>query len=199
MLEQLFGSQTRVKLLHVFLNNPEKAYFVRELTRMLGSQINAVRRELENLETIGLIKVVIQEEDVKSSSKMKYFQAVPDFLFYTELKNLIRKNQFTLEQEFSTALQKIGDIRYLALTGKFVGLESVKTDLLLVGDIDKDKFKKLLTIYEKKFNKEINFTLMTVEEFSYRRNVADKFLYSILDNKKIVMIDSLINTGNYRF
>lgn len=198
MLEQLFGSQTRVKLLQIFLNNPEKAYFVRELTRMLGSQINAVRRELENMENIGLIKVIVHDKSNHAANKMKYYQVVPEFIFYPELKNLIRKNQFSLEQEFSGAIQKAGELQYIALTGKFVGLEAVKTDLLLVGEINKEKFKKLLSAYEKRFNKEINYTLMPVDEFSYRRNVADKFLYSILDNKKIVMVDNLINTGNFR-
>lgn len=195
MLEQLFGSQTRVKLLHIFLDNSEKKYFVRELTRLVGAQINAVRRELENMEKMGLIKKIAQTKDDPKNSKMKYYQVSTDFLFYPELKNLIRKDQFTVEQQFAADLQELGKIQFLALTGKFVGLEHIRTDVLIVGDVKPEKVKKLLVSYEKKFNNEVNYTVMTTDEFNYRRGVADRFLYSILDNKKVVMIDTLVNTS----
>ena len=55
-LKALFSSQTRVKLLSTFLLHPESEYFIRELTRLLGEQINSIRRELENLRRIGLVK-----------------------------------------------------------------------------------------------------------------------------------------------
>ncbi len=57
-LEQLFGSRTRVKLLKLFLNSPEKMFFVREIARAINSQINSVRRELLNLKDLGIIKEV---------------------------------------------------------------------------------------------------------------------------------------------
>jgi len=69
MLEQLFGSQTRVRLLQIFLSNPEEKYFVRELTRNLNSQINAIRRELENLEELGAIRIVEEKGEQKQQKK----------------------------------------------------------------------------------------------------------------------------------
>jgi len=198
MLEQLFGSQTRVKLLQIFLNNSDSYYFVRELTRMLDSQINAVRRELENLLRLGIIVEVrptVEGKSKKSKQKMRYYQAAPDFILYADLKNMIQKTQFVLEQEFARDLSKVGRLTYLALTGAFVGEKAVPVDLLIVGDISKVKFKKVIEKYQKKFNREINYTLLDAEEFNYRRNVADRFIYSILDGKKIVMVDEIFNTG----
>ena len=68
MLEHLFGSTTRVKLLRLFYNNQDRAYFVRELSRVIDIQLNAVRRELANLEELGLVKQVAfgesKEEEV---------------------------------------------------------------------------------------------------------------------------------------
>jgi hypothetical protein len=55
MIEQLFGSKTRVKLLQLFYSNPNRAFYVREITRKIDEQINSVRRELSNLLSIGLI------------------------------------------------------------------------------------------------------------------------------------------------
>ena len=56
MIDSLFGSKTRIKLLNLFLNNSGRAFYVREITRDIGEQINSVRRELANLVTIGIIK-----------------------------------------------------------------------------------------------------------------------------------------------
>ena len=58
MLEHIFGSKTRVNLLSTFYNNPDKQFFVRELTRIVKGQINSIRRELTNLKKIGLIEIV---------------------------------------------------------------------------------------------------------------------------------------------
>ena len=55
MVEQLFGSKTRVKLLQLFFSNPNRSFYVREITRKIDEQINSVRRELANLLSIGII------------------------------------------------------------------------------------------------------------------------------------------------
>src|SRR6266550_1838167 len=55
MVEQLFGSKTRVKLLQLFFTNPNRSFYVREITRKIDEQINSVRRELANLLSIGII------------------------------------------------------------------------------------------------------------------------------------------------
>jgi len=80
MLEQLFGSKTRVMLLRLFLNNPEKFYFVRELTRSLETHLNSIRRELSNLESIGIIdfhsKTDLSKEagkEIKDNKKGRIF------------------------------------------------------------------------------------------------------------------------------
>lgn len=193
MLEQLFGSQTRVKLLHIFLINPDEKYFVRELTRDLESQINAVRRELQNLEDIGIIKKV-EDTDPDSKQKKKFYQADIKFVLYSELKSILQKSQFLLEKKFAKSLEKIGKVYYLALTGFFVGNKSIPIDMLIVGKLNKKKFEKLLKNFEKNFRREINYTLLDKEEFEYRRSVADRFIYSILDSEKIVMTDEIMNT-----
>ncbi|PIT86470.1 MAG: hypothetical protein COU33_02995, partial [Candidatus Magasanikbacteria bacterium CG10_big_fil_rev_8_21_14_0_10_43_6] len=77
MLEQLFGSKTRLKVLRVLYREPEKPFFVRELARAVGVQINAVRRELELLVSIGLLQEIEKEaEDTSKSGATlrKYYQ-----------------------------------------------------------------------------------------------------------------------------
>lgn len=199
MLEQLFGSQTRSKLLQVFLTNPETKYYVRELTRALNSQINAVRRELQNLEDLEIIKVIEDEkgsEAHNADSKRKFYQVNPKFIIFPELKSIFQKAQFLLEKNFARELKKSGNVHYLALSGFFVGDKESPIDMLVVGNLEKRSFDKVLKNFEKDFRREINYTFLNKEEFDYRRSVADKFLYSILDANKIVLIDEIFNQAS---
>ena len=196
MLEQLFGSQTRSKLLQVFLSNPDGKYFVRELTRALDSQINAVRRELQNLEELGVIKLVVEDKNDQEKAreeKRKFYQINPKFILFPDLKSIFQKAQFLLEKNFATAVKKIGKIHFLALTGFFVGDKDLGVDMIIVGDVNKKKFDKILKNFEKDFRREVNYTLLEKDEFDYRRSVADRFLYAILDANKIVMVDEIFN------
>ena len=70
--EKLFGSKTRAKLLRLFFENPEKSFYVREMTRVIGEQINSVRRELLNLESIGIIKNETFDNKVYYSANSKH-------------------------------------------------------------------------------------------------------------------------------
>ena len=174
MLEQLFGSRTRVKLLRLFLSESDKSYFVREITRIIDERINSVRRELSNLEDMGLL--VTYPKDQK-----KYYQANSNFILFPELKGLILKAQVILEDKLVSDIKALGNIQYMALTGFFVGLQGNSTDILLVGKINRDKLTKLMTNFEKFFNRGINYTVMTTKEYKYRRDLTDRFLYDILE------------------
>lgn len=210
-LEQLFGSKTRVKLLKLFLNSPDKKFFVREVARAINSQINSVRRELLNLKGLGIItEVEMPKENYlvpkvdgqkKFSGKFKkvknkdvvkkFFQANSDFILFPELKALLLKADFLLEKNFVNAIRRVGSVDYLVLTGQFVGMPGISADLLLVGRFNRKKIAKLVKSFEKDFGREINYALMSRQDFKYRKDVTDRFLYSILENKKVVMVDEL--------
>lgn len=209
MLEQLFGSTTRVKLLQRFLNNPDQPYYLRELARAIHVQLNSVRREVANLERIGIICPMTSPDVLPGSaggthpapaaratrrrSLKKFYLANPSFLLNPELKALLVKAQLLLEQKLVERIRSIANVRYLALTGMFVGLEGFCTDLLLVGTVNRKRLARLMQQFERELDHSINYTVMTVTEFHYRYNITDKFLYTVLENKKIVIIDRLRN------
>lgn len=195
MLEQLFGSKTRVRLLRLFLQNQNEAFFVRELTRKIGAQINAVRNELENLIDLGLIEVTEDPHDdgtmPATKQQKKYFRLNNSSLLTPELRALFIKSRVLLEKDFVQKLAQAGSISYLALTGQFVGIEKAPTDILVVGRLNRDRLVSLIKTFEREFGREINFTFLTPQEYKYRRDVTDRFLYSILESKKIVVIDTV--------
>src|SRR3989344_4400327 len=208
MLEQLFGSKTRVKLLRVFLNNPSQPYYVRELARTLKTQLNSVRREVVNLERLGIIKSIeLLEEDLeklkelkkskpknskpRNSGSKKYFLADTAFILYPELKALLIKAQVLLEKDFVEKIVKMSKLKLFILTGIFVGMEGAPTDMLLVGKIDRKKLISSVKKFEKGLDHNINYTVLTQNEFQYRQDITDRFLYDILEGRKIIIIDEL--------
>lgn len=189
-LEHLFGSKTRVKLLRLFLHNPEEAFFVRELSRRVGAQIHSVRRELQNLEKLGIVKASGGggSKGVSSALRKKYHQADTGFVLFGELQSLLRKSQVLLERNLVQRIQKLGNVQYLTLCGVFVG-EEAPTDLLVVGKLPNEPLQRLVKRFEQEVGYPVNYTLMTPEEFSYRRDITDRFLYGLLEKKNMVMIN----------
>ena len=130
MLKKLFTSNTRIKLLSLFLLNPEEEYFIRELTRKLNEQINSVRRELDNLKKVGLLKS-------KMKNRKKYYSVNKNFVAFHDLRNIIIK-AMSGKDDLVKKIIKLGEVEFMALLGIFVDKPS-PVDLLLVGKIDKQK------------------------------------------------------------
>ncbi|HBR80270.1 MAG: putative transcriptional regulator [Candidatus Uhrbacteria bacterium GW2011_GWE2_45_35] len=193
-IEQLFGSKTRARLLGLFLENPEQSFFVRELTRKIDAQLNSVRRELQNLIELGLVvENTAKDTGVKKalSDRKKFYVANTNFLLFHDLRNLFRKIQILLKQSLVQEIQSRGDVDLLIFTGRFVDSKEVQTDILIVGSIDQKALQKIVSEFEVELGYEINYTLMPKDEFNYRRQITDRFLFAILEGEKVVMVDKL--------
>lgn len=182
MLDQLLGSRTRAKILRLLLTNPEKSYFVREMSRKIKEHINSIRRELTFLSSVGIITA-------SGDGQKRFYQVNVSYPLFPELKGLIFKAQVMEEQRLLAAIQDSGRIMLLVLTGFFVGQEEAPTDILIVGSVNRVKLKKLMLTFQEHFDREIHYTVMTKAEFEYRHSLTDRFLYSILSGPMITVID----------
>lgn len=201
MLEKLFGSKARVKILKLFLLHPAEKFYIRQLARDLKLQLNSVRRELENLENFGILTAAAKEagetekETGAASSaggqEKKYYRANPNFVLFDEIKALIVKAQILYEKDFVRKLESVGKVKLLILTGIFVNNPNAMIDILLVGKVNKIKLAKLIRELEVELGREINFTVFDSQEFKYRRDITDIFLYGILDGRKMIVIDQI--------
>lgn len=192
MLEHIFGSRTRVKLISLFLSTPDEPIFVRELTRRIGTQINAVRRELANLLKFGFISETAGEvgDDKRPGLKRKYYKLNATYPLLPEIKALITKANVLVEHRLDKELEQLGQVKYAALMGKFLG-QQAPVDLFLVGSVNAATLRKLLAKMEKALGQEINYTVMTMQEYTYRKDMMDKFLMKVLDTPKDVVVDRL--------
>lgn len=187
--EQLFGSKVRVRLLRLFLEHPGEKFYIREITRLIKSHINAVRRELQNLEKIGVIKSYNDETSARNNRR--YVEVDQNFILFNELRSFILKSQILLQSDFAKELQARGDIDYLSFTGSFVGAKDCPTDLVVIGRLKRDYCAKLVKSFEEELGRPLNYTLMTLDEYEQRKKMTDRFIYQILENNKIVLIDKL--------
>ncbi len=184
-LEHLFGSRTRAKLLRLLLLHPDELYYTRELARKVGEQLYSVRRELANLEAMELVRT-------EERKNRRFYGVSKEHYLVPELTQLFVKAQVLFDRSLLNRLARLGRIRYLALTGQFVGLaEHTMTDLLIVGSCNRTKLRRLLGELQRNFDRPLSYTVMTMNEFQYRNGLTDRFLYSILENRKIVLIEKL--------
>jgi hypothetical protein len=194
MIEHLFGSRTRVKLMTLFLQRENEPIFVREVTRLIDTQINAVRRELANLINFGMIIEVEEIEDQgakRPGLKRKYYRLNAKFPLLPEVRSLMTKAQLLVEHRIDHVLSTVDTVLYVALMGKFLGEEDSPIDLFIVGSIGNSMLKTVVSAMESSIGKEIGYTVMPLSEYEYRKEIADRFLLNILNAPKSVVIDRM--------
>jgi hypothetical protein len=188
MIEQLFGSKTRVKLLQLFYSNPNRSFYVREITRKIDEQINSVRRELANLLSIGIISS-------DTTNNRLYYEVNQEYEFYQPLAAIFgggavaASSETALKDNELSGIKSLGNVEIAIYAGQFTRDETSGVDILIVGDINQTKLAKFITELEHKEGKELRYAVMPLDEFKYRRQVNDRFLSNVFASKKQILID----------
>lgn len=183
MLNDLITSKSRVKLLSVFLKSPSDMCHVRDLVRKTNDEINAVRRELSYLEKRGVL-------NKEPRANRIYYSLSKSYPFYSDLVQIGAKI-IGLGAEILKNRAKLGKIKYAMFSGKFVrkikdNADSV--DLLIVGNVVLPELALLVKTEERMLGREINYTVMSEEEFSFRKKRHDPFIYSIISGSRLMLI-----------
>lgn len=183
MLSDLITSKTRVKLLSTLLDEPASMYHVRELVRRVHEEINAVRRELMLLEKRGVLSREPRANRV-------YYYLDKNYPFYQDLVKLSAKTK-GLGADIIKNRVKLGKIKYAMLSGKFVrGVREKEedVDLLVVGTVVLPELALLVSQEEARRGHEINYTVMTEDEFNFRKKRQDSFINAILRGSRVILI-----------
>lgn len=204
MIEQLFGSKTRVKLLQLFFSNPNRSFYVREITRKIDEQINSVRRELSNLLSIGIITS-------DANNNKLYYEVNQEYEYYQPLAVIfggikapvtpkstkekavpkdVKSAEVAPEHPLAKAVRATGRVDLALLTGQFTRDEQSGIDVLIVGDVNQAKIDKFIDDLEKAENKELRYTVMQLDNYQYRVQIHDRFIDNVLEAKKQVIINN---------
>lgn len=184
MLEDLIISRVRVKMVSLFLSHPGMIFHVRDIVRKVSEEINAVRRELAHMEKSGMVTK-------EARANRLFYTFRKDYPLYYELMELVAKTS-GLGWDIHKQKAKLGKIKFAMLSGRFLrGLPkrgSTDVDLLVVGTVVLPELSQLVKTEETKRGRELNYTVMTDEEFSFRKRRRDPFVISILTGSRTMII-----------
>lgn len=184
MLSDLIISRVRVKILQLFFLSPGKIYHVREIVRRIEEEINAVRRELLHMEKIGLMS--------KERRANRLFYALrKDYPLYYDLLELLVKSS-GLGGNIIKNKNKLGKVKFVMISGRFAraipSRSSSDVNLLVVGKVVLPELNQLVRQEEVRREKEINYTVMSEEEFEFRKRRRDPFILGVIQGSRIMVI-----------
>ena len=183
-LEDIITSKVRVKILDLFFSNLTEMYHVRGIVREIGEEINAVRRELERLERVGLLKKEPRGNRI-------YYFIRHDYSGFGDLLSYVSKST-GLGKSINDSRAKLGKLLFVMFSGKFARMKPRKkdeeVDILIVGEVVLPELAMIIRSFESKLGREINYTVMTREELDYRKKRRDPFLQSIFLGSRVMII-----------
>lgn len=190
VLEKLFDSPSKLRLLKLFLRNPEAKFTLQEIRKKTLLSTSQINKELKKLEDIKLVNIKKQR-----GKRDKLHSLNAGFLFIGELQNLILKSSPADQQKMTQKLKSLGGIKLAVLSGVFIkhDNENIRADLLLVGDkINEKKLTGFMKDLEAESGIEIDYALFNKGEFEYRQKMFDRFLRDILEKPHKKLINKII-------
>jgi len=181
-------------MLELFLTNPGSIFHVRDIVRKISEEINAVRRELAHMEKAGMV--------TKEQRANRLFYAFrKDYPLYSNLLEIIAKST-GLGWELIKRRVKLGKVKFVMFSGRFIRGVIPKNandiDILIVGNIVLPELTQLIKAEEVRRGRELNYTVMTEEEFDYRKRRRDPFIVAILDGSRVMILgdeEELVHTS----
>jgi predicted nucleotidyltransferase len=176
-------SKNRAQLLRLFYTNPDRAFYIQEIGRILGKKPGVFQRMLNNLEREGILTS-------EYKANIRYFRANKNYPLFKELKSIVFKTVGVIGS-IRKALKKVGQVDFAFLYGSFAqGKESNLSDidLVIIGNPEEDEVIQELEKLEKLLKREINYKLYTLQEFEKEIKRKNAFLLKILRDKKIMLI-----------
>lgn len=183
MLQDLFISEVRVKILKAFFSDPSKALHVRALVRLVGTEINAIRRELQRLTGTGLLRK-------RPSGNRVYYNLNTGSTYFPEMLSLIAKEE-GLGAEIIKSVKELGNVKYAVMSRAFVRGRSYSVldiDLFVVGAIRLDVLERMIKDAEHGLKREINYSVMGEDEFTFRKRRSDQFINKVLSQSRIMLV-----------
>lgn len=210
ILEKLFDSPVKVRLLKFFLRNHEGEFQAREVIKRLRLKPQVAGSHIRKFIDIGFLserniacppKLQRRGADSKfrgskkrsaKISKKRLLFANPKFDFFPELKNLVLKSSPASKEKLLENIKNLGRIKFALISGVFINNENSRADLLLVCDnIKENRLKAYLKNLEAEVGREVEYVVFTTEEFNYRKDMFDKFLRDILEGPREILVNKL--------
>ena len=179
----LFG-KTRRAVLSLLYTHPDESFYLRQVTRVAGSGMGSVQRELKALSDAGIIQSIVR-------GKLIYYQANPHCPVYAELKGLIVKTA-GVGDILRAALAPLSErIQTAFIYGSFAQGRERKgsdVDVCVVGPVQFAEIVSALSLAQQNIGREVNPTVYPPKEFHIKLASHDHFLTSLMKGPKVFLI-----------
>lgn len=183
-LQKLFGSNSRVKLLRLFLFNPRQSFTIADAAKRARVSDAEARHEVALFCRIGLTERTVRGKGLR-------YMLRGSFAYVTALQNLLL-NAPTRGDDIVKRLRGTGTLKLVVLSGIFIGEWDGRLDLLIVGDRMKERIlKERIRQLESEIGKEIRYALLATDDLFYRLNMNDKLVRDVLDYTHKVLLDRI--------
>ncbi len=191
-LGTLFHSQARVKIMRLFLLNPEAVLTPAMVVARAGSTTGTTRKELALLARADFIK----RKKIKNGKKtIEGWGLHQGFEYQDALENLLFGTEFINTDDLSKRFKRAGKIKLLLLSGVFRRDPSSRLDLLIVGDnLKRTAIDRIIRSLEAEIGKELAYAVFETPEFVYRASMYDKLIRDVIDfpHMKVINAGSLL-------
>lgn len=184
-IDDLMISKVRVKILQLYFSQQGNLFYVREITRLINEEINAVRRELDRMLGFGLLKS-------EQRGNRLYYRLNDRYLFHQELRQMVAKTT-GLGTKIIQLKRKLGTLQFVMFSSKFAGgiaPTQGEVDVLVVGDVVLSELELLIKQEQERLNREINYTVFDEQEFIFRKTRRDPFIMDVLMTGRVMIIGS---------
>jgi hypothetical protein len=200
-LTKLFGSGARVKIMRLFLFNPEITFSIDEVVAKTKCSSRDVRKELLLLKNVDLVKKRIYFRDVAKKIRKKLvmkkiksvgFHLDAKFPYLNSLRNLLTVVSLDTNEDLVRRFSSLGRVKLLLVAGVFTQEWDSRVDLLVVADgLSPQKAEHIIKGIEAELGKELSYTALDTNDFEYRLNIHDKLVRDILDFPYKALIDKI--------
>ena len=197
ILEKIFGSAARLKVMKLFLFHPEVIIDKEDIVKKTKIAAPILTKELKLLEDIGFIKQksFFKEVKLKSGPKKKRVKGYilePTFIYLNHFKNILLNTEPLSPNQIIRRLGKGGKLKLVVLAGVFIKTDDSRLDLLVVGDGLKEKIiKTVVGQMEAEIGKELRYAVLTTKDFKYRQSVCDRLIRDVFDYTHRVVVDKI--------
>lgn len=182
-LARLFGGAEKVKLMRLFLLNPNFSFTVAEATgRCRISSRAAAVRELANLAALGLI----QKKRLRRQIVWRLDRTFP---IIAPLTGILKDDLISRQRELVRHFGRCGKLSLLVVSGVFIDQNDSRADLLLVGNLNRSGVERAIKRLEAEIGRELSYAVLTADDFNYRLTACDKFIRDIFDYPHVVVFD----------
>ena len=193
ILEKLFDSPVKVRVLKLFLRNSNDIYRTVDVAQKTQNRLRAIKKEIEGLEEIEFLKKRrIKGKKKNGKERGVYYYVNPQFDFYNELRTLVLKSSPASIEKIYKNIKRLGRIKLALLSGVFINFDGSRLDLFIVGNgIKKTRLENFLKKLEAEVGKTIDYSYLTTEDFNYRLSMFDRFILDILEKPHRKLINKL--------